>query len=146
MPRSALHSQILDNMSAVDARAIVSRFNRAINSRDLDSLAALMTGDHRFTDTEEHTIEGKDTCVEAWRAFFDAFPDYRNVFEEIVARADVVALRGYSTCAFEQLAGPALWRALVRDGQVAEWRVYEDTPTTRSGLGFGQATTISDFA
>ena len=33
------------------------------------------------------------------------------------------------------LDGPAIWTAEVRDGKVAVWRVYEDTPEVRARLG-----------
>jgi hypothetical protein len=32
------------------------------------------------------------------------------------------------------LTGPALWVAKARDDKLAEWRVYEDTPTNRFTL------------
>ena len=50
---------------------------------DLDALTALMTDDHRFVDSEGATVDAKTECVEAWRGFFAAFPDYRNVFDVV---------------------------------------------------------------
>jgi ketosteroid isomerase-like protein len=41
---------------------------------------------------------------------------------------------GHSVCAEASLAGPALWTATTRDGRVAEWRVYPDTPDIRAKL------------
>jgi hypothetical protein len=34
-------------------------------------------------DSAGATIDGKVACLDAWRGFFAAFPDYRNVFEEL---------------------------------------------------------------
>jgi ketosteroid isomerase-like protein len=118
----------------VEPRAVAVEFNAAINARDLDGLARLMTDDHQFVDTEEHTVLGKDACLESWRGFFDQFPDYRNVFTTLIPRDNVVLVIGYSTCSFEPLDGPALWRAIVRDEKVAEWRVYADSEVTRQAL------------
>lgn len=99
-------------------------FNECINRRDLAGLAGLMTVDHVFTDSVGASVDGKEACVEAWRGFFDAFPDYRNIFERVVATGDVAKAEGYSSCSVPELDGPAVWTAEVRDGKVAHWRVY----------------------
>ena len=119
--------------------AIVTRFNACINARDADGLAELMTDDHVFIDSLEASVRGKAACLEAWRGFFEQFPDYANTFEELRANADqdTVVVRGYSTCSDAALDGPALWRARVSDGKVAEWRVYDDAVDNRDRLGLG---------
>jgi SnoaL-like domain len=94
-----------------------------------------MTDDHTFIDTAGHAIRGKSMCLEAWRGFFTAFPDYRNIFDRLEVDHDRVAVVGRSSCSDVRLDGPALWAAKVRDGKLAEWRVYEDTPTNRHKLG-----------
>ncbi|GAB3431561.1 nuclear transport factor 2 family protein [Flindersiella endophytica] len=110
----------------VDSAAVAEAFNAAINARDLDRLAGLMTDDHTFVDSAGETVAGKPACVDAWRGFFEAFPDYRNVFTSLVADAAdgaVVTIEGRSECADARLAGPARWTAVVRDGRVARWQV-----------------------
>jgi ketosteroid isomerase-like protein len=112
-----------------DAVAVVLSFNEAINSRDLDALAELMTASHRFIDSAGATVDGKNACVAAWRGFFEAFPDYRNNFEEIADVGDgVVVVRGRSECSLASLDGPAEWRAVVVDGRVDAWQVSEPAP------------------
>ena len=107
-----------------DAVSTVLAFNDAINARDLAALADLMTDTHRFIDSAGGTVEGKPACVEAWRGFFDAFADYRNVFEDAAeVESGVVLVRGRSECSVQELDGPAEWRAVVRGGRVEEWRV-----------------------
>lgn len=108
---------------AVDA---CRAFNEAINRRDLDGLAALMTDDHRFVDPAGGAVDGKAACLDAWRGFFAAFPDYRNHFEGLDEADGVVDVVGHSTCAVPELDGPARWRVVVRpdDGLVVEWRVF----------------------
>jgi ketosteroid isomerase-like protein len=117
-----------------DPKSVVVAFNDSINQHDLNGLAALMTADHTFVDTAGGIVAGKRECLDAWRGFFESFPDYRNVFTSFAVRGDVVAIAGHSVCAEASLAGPALWRATTRDGQVAEWRVYPDTPDVRATL------------
>jgi ketosteroid isomerase-like protein len=109
-------------------------FNDGINRRDLDGLAALMTDDHAFIDTAGGVVAGRRECLDAWRGFFESFPDYRNVFTSFAIRGDLVTIVGHSVCAEPSLAGPALWTATIRDGRVARWRVHPDTPEVRARL------------
>jgi hypothetical protein len=105
---------------------LVQAFNDAINRRDLSALADRMHDDHRFIDPSGSVVEGKAACVEAWRGFFSAFPDYRNVFEDVGTAPDgSVQVRGRSECQVAALAGPARWRAVVQDGLVLEWHVMD---------------------
>lgn len=119
-------------MSASEAAAA---FNACINARDLEALAVRMTDDHKFIDTAGAEISGKAACVAAWRAFFDAFPDYENVFKRVIERGDTVIVEGYARCTDARLAGPALWSAKIARDRVREWRVWEDTPANRTTLG-----------
>jgi ketosteroid isomerase-like protein len=119
----------------LDPLVITTQFNEHISNHDLDSLAALMTDDHTFIDTAGHAIRGKSQCLEAWRAFFTSFPDYRNVFESSAVEDNRVVVIGRSNCSDVRLEGPALWVATASDDKLAEWRVYEDTPANRRTLG-----------
>ena len=121
------------------AEGVVVRFNDCINRREAHALAELMTEDHAFIDTEGAAVHGRTACVEVWRGFFDAFPDYRNTFASVTADGGVVTVAGRSDCSEPGLDGPALWRAVVRDGRVAQWRVYDDTAANRDELGLPPA-------
>ncbi|MFF8267351.1 nuclear transport factor 2 family protein [Streptomyces sp. NPDC016562] len=101
-------------------------FNDRITAHDLDGLAALMSQDHTFVDAAGTVLAGKQACLDAWRSFFAAFPDYRNVFTSVVAHHDVVSAAGRSECSEPRLAGPAHWTATVQDGLVTRWHVYEE--------------------
>jgi ketosteroid isomerase-like protein len=108
-----------------DPRAVAAAFNDRINARDLDGLTALMTDDHAFVDSAGATITPKSACAEAWRGFFDAFPDYRNVFVSLTAEGETVTIAGYSECSDPGLAGPARWIVTVRGGKIARWQVSD---------------------
>lgn len=110
-------------------------FHDAINRRDLHLLSGMMSEDHRFIDSGGNCVAGKTACVDAWRRFFAAFPDYANQVDEIVESADRVLMSGSSTCSDLRLAGPALWRATIRDGIVTCWEVFEGTYDNRSTIG-----------
>jgi ketosteroid isomerase-like protein len=114
------------NIGAVD---VVVAFNNAINSRDITALTELMTESHRFIDANDATTRGKDECTAAWRDFFGSFPDYRNVFDELLhIGGGVVVAHGHSECSVAALDGPARWRAVVIDGRVEVWQVSNPSP------------------
>jgi ketosteroid isomerase-like protein len=120
--------------AGADAVGVVHAFNEAINDRDLDGLARLMTTSHRFIDSEGNTVHGRSACIEAWRGFFETFPDYRNVFEDASDMGDgVVVVHGHSECSFGPLDGPAEWRVVILDGLVDVWQVSEPGVTPPRG-------------
>lgn len=110
-------------------------FHDAINARDIEALAGLMTSGHRFIDSAGTVLAGRDACMNAWRRFFAAFPDYRNEVSVIATDGPTVALAGRSHCSDRRLDGPALWRAVVDEGRLTEWQVLEDLPENRAMLG-----------
>ncbi len=132
-------------MQTPDPKLIALLFNEAINARDLERLVACTTDDHRFIDTENNVVSGRDAVERAWRGFFDSFPDYRNHFETLTSRDERVFAIGRSSCSFAPLEGPALWTALIRADRVAEWRVYVDDEASRRALGLrsGSALTLN---
>jgi ketosteroid isomerase-like protein len=123
---------------------LITRFNEFVSARDLDGLAALMTHDHTFIDTADKITRGKEKALEAWRGFFQHFPDYRNLFDTFTIESDSVTVVGHSVCSDKRLEGPAIWTAKVRGNQVAEWRVYEDTPANRRRLGVSSRPSLAD--
>jgi ketosteroid isomerase-like protein len=99
-----------------------------------------MTEDHTFIDTEDNVISGREDVLGAWRGFFEAFADYRNVWTHLTVKGETLIAVGHSTCATErELDGPAIWTATVRAGSVCVWRVYADTPENRVQLGLDPA-------
>lgn len=115
-------------------KTIVLQFNECINNQDLHGLAMLMTEDHIFIDSTNHSVHGKEPMLQAWQGFFASFPDYRNVFERVETRDSLVVILGHSTCSEKLLDGPALWTAQCRAEKIAEWRVYKDTLDNRKLL------------
>jgi ketosteroid isomerase-like protein len=118
------------------SRRAAIAFNDAINRRDLDSLDSLMTDDHTFIDSDGNVLAGRSRVLEAWKGFFDAFPDYRNEWSRVIPRGGTVIAVGRSVCATEPaLHGAAIWTARTASDRVSEWRVYEDTGCIRDHLG-----------
>jgi len=109
-------------------RAFVDR----INDHDVDGLGTLMTEDHVFIDALGAKTVGRKQMRKSWQSYFEAFPDYRITVKEILPHGETVAVFG---SAKGTLAGdakgrwktPGAWKAVIRDGLVAEWRVVADT-------------------
>jgi ketosteroid isomerase-like protein len=115
--------------------SITLRFNEKINARDLTGLGEMMTEDHIFIDIPGEVHEGRAMMVPGWFDFFKNYPDYRNNFTHIEVKDGVVIMVGFSECSHDPLDGPAIWTAKIRDGLIAEWRVYDDNTDVRKELG-----------
>jgi ketosteroid isomerase-like protein len=122
-------------MTESELIAVALRFNERINIRDLTGLGELMTEDHVFIDIPGEVHEGRERMIVGWFDFFRNYPDYRNNFTRVEVRDDLVIMVGFSECSYDPLDGPSIWTAKIRDGKVAEWRVYEDIAQTRHTLG-----------
>ncbi|MDD5544140.1 MAG: nuclear transport factor 2 family protein [Acidobacteriia bacterium] len=119
------------NIKTEDPKSIALQFNNCINNRDLDGLAKLMSDDHTFIDREGKVSQSKQTMVDGWRNFFRAFPHYKNTFNHIVSKDNVVFIRGFAFWSEENPHDPVIWTATIVDDLVREWRVYVDTPENR---------------
>ena len=85
----------------------------------------MMSDDHRFVDSTGRVLYGRAACIQAWRGFFAAFPDYRNHFESFTVQGTTVFVVGWSSCSVAELAGPARWTADIADGLISRWQVDE---------------------
>jgi len=109
---------------ASDPESVVVQFNEGINARDLDVLASLMTEDHVFIDSVGGRVDGRQRCLDAWRGFFGAYPDYRNEFTSMVTvSSGMVAVAGRSVCSDLKARVRSATRAM---------RVAEGLPDTRT--------------
>ena len=118
---------------------IISEFNDYINKGDLEGLASFMTDDHIFIDTGNNVVNGKEKALDAWKVFFEYFPDYRNHFDSFFEFGDRISVLGYSTCSDKRLEGAGIWRIKIIDNKISEWRVLEDTRENRLSLQLPKA-------
>jgi uncharacterized protein (TIGR02246 family) len=121
---------------AETARELVAR----INAHDVEAIAALLTADHRFIDSLGREVRGREALREGWRQYFRSVPDYRLEVVRVLADGAHVVLLGTARGTYTRdgtllphnaWATPAALRALVSDGQVAEWQVYADNDPIR---------------
>ena len=96
-------------MDPVDPQKTVLEFNDYINGRNIDGLSSLMPDDYTFIDTDDNVITGKKNGVSSWKKFFALVPEYKNVFQRVLIRGNLVIVVGYSICPNKLLDGPAIW-------------------------------------
>lgn len=114
---------------------VVLSFVDKINRKQVEEMCRLMPEDHVFVDSLGRAFRGREEMRASWVAYFAWFPDYEISIAEALQRGNVVALFGTASGTYSvegrlpeenRWQVPAAWRAVVRDGLVAEWRVYAD--------------------
>jgi ketosteroid isomerase-like protein len=119
---------------------VAMAFVAKINAHDVDGLVALMTPDHLFVDALNNSFLGAEQMRQGWKFYLSMFPDYAIEVTDEFDRGEVVAMFGKARGTFAvngKLARenfweiPAAWKAVVKDGRVAEWRVYCDNEPAR---------------
>jgi ketosteroid isomerase-like protein len=117
-----------DRLTALNSIATFKQFVSAINSRDTRALTALMTTDHMFVDSLGNRVDGASSMEAGWRGYFAMCPDYWIQADDVAAEGAVALAAGEAGGTIDGVAWrtPAAWKAVVRDGRVAEWRVFAD--------------------
>jgi ketosteroid isomerase-like protein len=127
-------------MTAANVLDASMSFVARINDHDVPGIIALMTSGHVFTDGLGNTFKGRDKMRQGWTGYFQWFPDYSIEITQAFDHGSVVALFGKARGTFAvegKLARdnfweiPAAWRAVVEDGQIAEWQIYCDNDPVR---------------
>ena len=121
--------------------AAVVRFIDCVNRGDVAGLEVLMTEDHLLQVLDEPPLRGRDANRSAWEGYASSFPDYVIYPHRIAERHGRVAVLGHTTGSHlglpdeDEAALLVIWVTLVRDGELAEWRIVADSPSARSELG-----------
>lgn len=126
------------------------RFVEHINRLDLAGLVGLMPDDHLFVDLEGDRDEGRAAMCPGWAGYMRHWPEYMIHVGEIYVVGDEVILLGRTTGSHLELPRlqefrdePVIWVAKIRDGLVAEWRLYYVTDDNRATLGMTEATRVA---
>jgi hypothetical protein len=91
-------------------------FVDAINAGSIGRLAALMTDDHTFIDSDGKEHSGRARMLDGWREYFALVPDYRIDVKETFSRGDTVVLLGIAEGTFRKVPRISWIDAPVRDG------------------------------
>jgi ketosteroid isomerase-like protein len=117
----------------MSAERIVTGFVEAINAGDVARLAALMTEEHVFIDSDGSATVGRDAVAQAWSRYLELMQGYRVTVRESFIAGDIVVLVGIATgfWAADDRPGPrtpwsvpAAWRARVDRERVATWQIF----------------------
>jgi ketosteroid isomerase-like protein len=136
------------NQDATDlaARKVAKAFVERINAGDVAGLAALMTQDHRFVDSLGNAVTGREAMRQGWVGYFGMVPDYRLVMDDWFCEGSFVVMLGTASGTYSQDGSlkpenrwttPTAIRAVIREDQVAEWRVYADNEPIRQLMRAG---------
>jgi hypothetical protein len=110
-------------------------FIAKINAHDVAGLCELMPEGHVFVDSLGNVIRGRETICAGWKGYFAWFPDYEISIKKVFHDGNEIALFGTARgtyCVDGNLLKenkweiPAAWRAVVKDGLIAEWQVCAD--------------------
>jgi len=87
-----------------------------------------MTDDHVFVDGMGNRTAGAETMRTGWAGYFAMCPDYWIRPDTVIAEGGVVLATGEVGGSIDRVAWrtPAAWKAIVREGKMAEWRVFAD--------------------
>ena len=107
----------------------ITDFAAAINSHDLEKIAALMSDDHTFIDAHGNEMAGKETMKDGWASYFGLFPDYYIEIEQILSEGDLAVAYGYAGAGQEKKPGKFRRHGgrSSQDGKIKLWQVYADT-------------------
>lgn len=109
-----------------DAKSVALKFVEVINAGDSEELVKLQTEDFALIDMAGKVFRGRD----GWQGYFSDYPKYKIHVQHVLMGGDGVAIIGKTTGSHVppevEEHEMVLWTAEIRDGLVAEWRIYSD--------------------
>jgi SnoaL-like domain len=123
---------------------VAMEFIKRVNCGDANSVCELMTEDHIFQDPLGKRFLGREKMRAGWTAYFKMISDYQIRAEEFFQTDNRLAIFGSASGTYVVNGNklpekfwevPAAWAVVVRDGLVAEWRVYADNQPLRKLMG-----------
>jgi peptidase E/ketosteroid isomerase-like protein len=115
-------------------------FVEKINEHDIEGIVELMSDDHKFVDSMDNIVTGKEEMAQAWKGFLSWFPDYQITVINTLMSGDSVGFFGRARGTFgkkrpgvrDKFDIPASWRAKIKHGKVKEWQAIADNEMVRS--------------
>ena len=118
-----------EKIEAVEVlKSVALKFLEVINAGDPERLIKLQTEDFTFIDTAGDVTRGRD----GWPSYFSSYPKYKIHVQHVLTGGNGVAIIGKTTGSHVppevEEKETVLWTAEIRDGLVAEWRIYTNIP------------------
>ncbi|MDG5747021.1 nuclear transport factor 2 family protein [Qipengyuania sp. XHP0207] len=98
----------------------------AFNAHDCAGVQACLAADCVFIDSSGARIDGRETCAETTRRFFEAEPGFHLAITSYTVVGEEVLMSGTTTARDPLVAKDRLWRAKIVQGEVAEFQSYCD--------------------
>ena len=108
-------------------------FVDAINSKDIECLASLMSVNHKFIDGDGSEHVGKEQMKVGWKEHLELIPNLTLTISLHFEEENIVVLLGRSSGTIIQNGEfrpenswqvPCAWRVLVESEKVVEWQLY----------------------
>jgi ketosteroid isomerase-like protein len=131
-------------MPAREPLEVAMEYIKRINSGNVDAICELLTESHIFQDALGKRFMGRENMRTGWRSYFKIVAHYQIRADEFFQTDDRLAVFGTASgsCSHDGQKSadkfwevPAAWRAVIRDGLIAEWRVYADNQPLRKLMG-----------
>jgi len=121
------HRESVDPSAKAEAlKSVALKFVEVINAGDPEGLIKLQTEDFTLIDMAGDVTRGQD----GWPGYFSSFPNYKIHVRQLLTGGNGVAIIGKTTGSHVppevEEKETVLWTAEIRDGLVAEWRIYSD--------------------
>ena len=121
------HQESVDASAKAEAlKSVALKFVEVINAGDPKALIKLQTEDFILIDMGGEVTRGRD----GWPGNFSSFPNYKIHVQQVLTGGNGVAIIGKTTGSHVppevEEKETVLWTAEIRDGLVAEWRIYSD--------------------
>ncbi|HSA56370.1 MAG TPA: nuclear transport factor 2 family protein [Gemmatimonadaceae bacterium] len=122
---------------------VVRQFVERINAHDVAGIVDLLAPEHRFIDSLGTVFEGRDSLRAGWTGYLRMVPDYVIEIERLIDDGEAVFLIGHARGTYTHdgtmrpenaWRTPAAWMALVKRGQLTEWRVFADNEPIRQRM------------
>ncbi len=115
-----------ENAETGSPKSIALKFVEVINAGDSEALIKLQAEDFTFIDMKGDVYRGRD----GWQDYFSAYPKYKIHVQHVLTGGNGVAIIGKTTGSHVppevEEKETVLWTAEIRNGLVAEWRIYSD--------------------
>ncbi|MGP8125890.1 MAG: nuclear transport factor 2 family protein [Nitrososphaerales archaeon] len=122
---------------------VAEKFVDRINAHDVDGLVSLMSADHVFIDSLGDKV-ARPAIETGWREYFATVPDYWVRIDRVVADEPTLILIGAAGGTYvpngeemrpeNKWETPAVWRAVIRAGEVSEWQIFADNEPIRAKM------------
>lgn len=115
-----------ENKLVTALKSVAMEFVETINNGGSEALIKLQAEDFTLIDADGGVFRGRD----GWEGYFSAYPKYRIHVKHVLTGGNGVAIIGKTTGSHVarevEEKETVLWTAEIRDGLVAEWRLYTD--------------------